>query len=128
MMPCNKWALNFKSQHFERKNRRKLAIFKSLSQPFASMHFIETWHICPMVRFVSLIKFARICLNILGNTVIQSLKSRKIQKGCSVSCRGRRNLWIYSLYSLPDSKHDQKFYIRILSLHLPEMRPLGTFS
>ena len=34
---------------------------------------------------------------------------------------------IYSWYYLPDVKHDQKSFIRIPSLNVPEMRPLGTF-
>ena len=38
------------------------------------------------------------------------------------------NLRIYSWYSLPDLKHDQKCFIRIPSLNVPEIRPLGTFS
>ena len=46
----------------------------------------------------------------------------------SLSYRGRKNLRIYSWYSLPDLKHDQKCFIRISLLNVPEMRPLGTFG
>ena len=46
-MPCDKWALNFKKQNFE--NPGKLAIFKSLSQPFASMYRVsQEKHTCLM--------------------------------------------------------------------------------
>ena len=39
----------------------------------------------------------------------------------------QENLRIYSWYSLPDLKHDQKRFIRIPSNNYPEMRSLGTF-
>ena len=39
----------------------------------------------------------------------------------------QENLRIYSWYSLPVLKHDQKRFIRIPSLNVPEMRPLGSF-
>ena len=39
-----------------------------------------------------------------------------------------KDLRIYSWYSLPDFKHDQKRFICILLLNIPEMRPLGTFK
>ena len=37
----------------------------------------------------------------------------KHEKVASFSCRGRNNLRIYSSYSLPDVKNDQKRFIRI---------------
>ena len=40
----------------------------------------------------------------------------------------QENLRIYSWYFLPDLKHDQKRFICIPSLNVPEMRPSGTFS
>ena len=46
----------------------------------------------------------------------------KLEKVASFPCRGRKNLGIYSWYSLPDLKHDQKRFIPILSLNIPEMR------
>ena len=39
-MPCKKFELNFTKRHFEKKTE-KLAIFKSLPQPFGSMNFIK---------------------------------------------------------------------------------------
>ena len=51
----------------------------------------------------------------------------KHEKVASLPCRGRNNLRIYSWRSLPDLKHDQKPFIRIPSLNVPEMRPSGTF-
>ena len=66
---------------------------------------------------------------LINNIILQSkiLKSGKIQKLASFPCRGRKNLPIYSWYSLPDLKHDQKRFIRLPSLNLPEMRHLGTY-
>ena len=51
----------------------------------------------------------------------------KHEKVASFLCRGRMRLWVYSWHSLPDFKHDQKCFIRIPSVNIPEMRPLGTF-
>ena len=39
----------------------------------------------------------------------------------------RQEKRICSWFSLPDLKHDQKRFIHIPSLTVPEMRPLGTF-
>ena len=39
----------------------------------------------------------------------------------------QETLRIYSWYSLQDFKDDQKRFIRIPLLNVPEMRPLGTF-
>ena len=75
-------------------------------------------------------KSARICLYIFGDTVIQSLKSgKKTRKSSLVPMLRQENLRIYSWYSLPDLKHDQKRFIPIPSSNFPEMRPSkGTFS
>ena len=51
----------------------------------------------------------------------------KHEKVASFPCRGRKNLLIYSWYSLSDLKHDQKRLLRIPSLNVPEMRLSGTF-
>ena len=59
--------------------------------------------------------------------VIQSLESGKHEKVASFPCRGRKYLRVYSWYSLPDLQHDQIPFIRISSLSVPEIRPLGTF-
>ena len=42
------------------------------------------------------------------------LNFKKHEEAASFSCQGRKNLGIYSWYSLPDLKHDQKRFIRIL--------------
>ena len=79
MMPCKKFALNFKKRYFE--ENKKLAIFKSMPLPFGSVYFNETWHICYYWSFlVTTIKSARICVNIFGDSVIQTLKSGKTLK------------------------------------------------
>ena len=59
-------------------------------------------------------KSARICLNLAGECVIQSLKSGKTRKSGLVPMSRQENLRIYSWYSLPDLKHDQKGFILIL--------------
>ena len=46
----------------------------------------------------------------------------------SFPCRRKKNLQIYSSYSLPDPKHNQKRFIRIPSVGVPEMRPIDTFQ
>ena len=51
----------------------------------------------------------------------------KHEKVASSHCRGRKNLRVYSWYSLSDLKHDQKHFIRMPSPNVPEMRPLGIF-
>ena len=113
------------------KKTKKLAIFKLLPLPFGSMYFkswIYTKETFDQWSFLVISnKSARICLNIFGDTVVQSLKSRKTRKVASFPFRDRKNLWIYSWYSLPDLKHHQKRFIRIPSFNFPEMRPLGTF-
>ena len=73
-------------------------------------------------------KSARSCLNIYGDSVIQSLKSGKHDKVALFPGRGKTNLRIYSWYYLPDIKHDQKRFICILSLNFQEMRPLSIFN
>ena len=77
--------------------------------------------------FVITNKSVRIYLNIFGDSVIQSLKSGKTGKMVSFPCRGGETCGFFSWYSLSDLKHDQKRFIRIPSLNVPEMRPLGTF-
>ena len=122
MMPCKKCALNFK-----KKKAKKLAIFKSLPLPFGctiSMN-LETRVYSSILVITN--KSARICLKIFGDSVIQSLKSGKQEKAASFPCRSRKNLRIYSWYSLSHLKHNHKRFCRILSLYVPEMRPLGTF-
>ena len=42
-------------------------------------------------------------------------------------CRGSENLRIYFWYSLYHLKLDEKRFIRIPSLKVPQMRPSGTF-
>ena len=39
----------------------------------------------------------------------------------------QENFQIYSCYFLPDLRHDQKHFISIRSLNVPEIRPIGTF-
>ena len=43
MCHINNECIEFQKQHFEK--QQKVAIFKSLSQPFGSMYFNETWQI-----------------------------------------------------------------------------------
>ena len=50
-------------------------------------------------------KSTRISLNHFRDSVIQLLESGKTQKVASFPCLGRKNLWIYSWYSLPDLKY-----------------------
>ena len=52
----------------------------------------------------------------------------KHEKVASFPCRGRKNLRVYSWYTMPDLKHYQKRFICISSLNVPEMKPLGTFK
>ena len=59
-----------------------------------------------------------ICLNVFGDSVIQTLKLDK-HKNWPLSHVEAAKL---ADLSLPVLKHDQKRFIRI-----PEMRPLGTF-
>ena len=66
-------------------------------------------------------------MSIFGDSVVQSLKSGKHEKVAYFPGRDKKNLQIYSRCSLPDLKHDKKHFIRIPSLNVPEMRPLGTF-
>ena len=73
-------------------------------------------------------KSARIYLNILGNSVIQSLKRGKRRKSGLAPMSRQENVRIYFWCSLPYLKHDKKPFIRIPSLNVAEMRPLGTFS
>ena len=61
-MSCKKCMLNFKQRRFE-KPTEKLAIFKSLPQPFGSKYFNETWHIYLVVFSC--------CKNIFGDAEIQ---------------------------------------------------------
>ena len=63
-------------------------------------------------------------LMIWNHLVIQSLKSGKTRRSGLVSILKQENLRIYSWYSLQDSKHGQRCFIRISSLNLPEMRAL----
>ena len=53
------------------------------------------------------------------NPEFKKWKSRK--EVASFPCRSRKILWIYSWYSLPYFKHDQKRFIRIPSSNVPEM-------
>ena len=105
-----------------------MPIFKSLPQPFSSMYFNETWHICSVVFFVIPNKFARICLNIFGDTVIQRFKSRRTRKKSLVPMSRQKKLADLFLVFPSRPKHDQTRFNRILSLNFPAMRPLGTFT
>ena len=49
------------------------------------------------------------------------------KKSSLVSMSRQKNLRIYSWYSLPALKDDQKRFIGIVSLNVTEMRPSGTF-
>ena len=51
----------------------------------------------------------------------------KNKQMASFPCRSRKELRIYSWYSLPDLKDDQKRFIRIPSLDVQEMGHLNTF-
>ena len=63
----------------------------------------------------------------LEDTVIQTLKCGETRKSGLVPKSRQEKLRIYSQYSMPYLKHDQKRLIRIPSLNFPEMMPLGTF-
>ena len=73
------------------------------------------------------IKSVRTCLNISGDPVIQSLKSGKTRKSGLIHMSRQEKLADLFWYSLSDLKHDQKRFICIPSLNVPEMRLLGTF-
>ena len=62
-------------------------------------------------------------MDTFGGTLIQSLKNGKIRKNDLDSMRRQEKLGDL----LPYLAHDQKRFIHIRSLNLPEMRPLGTF-
>ena len=55
-------------------------------------------------------------------------KWKEHEKLASFPCKGMKSLRIYSWYSLPDFKYDEKHFTRILSLIFPEMRHFGTFQ
>ena len=87
-----------------------MAIFKSRLLLFGSIYFFETSHICSVVLFKVITNLsARICLNIFKDSLMQSSKSGETRKS------GRKNLRIYSWYSLSDLKQQQKRFIRIPS-------------
>ena len=67
----------------------------------------ETWQICFVYWsfLVIMNKFSRISSNHLTDSVIQLLESGKTQKVASFPCLGRKNLQIFSWYSLPDLKY-----------------------
>ena len=121
-MPCKKCAFEFQKGYIVNKTK-KLAIFKSLLLPFGSMYFNESGadffsgSLCyrKQIRKNLLEYFWRFC------------KAGNKKKVASLPCRGRKNLQIYSCYFLPDLRYDQKHFIRIPPLNVPEMRPLGTF-
>ena len=76
-------------------------------------------------------KSAKICLNIFEDfedSVIQSLKSGKTRKSGLVPMSRQEKLTNLFLVFLPDLKHNQRRFICIPSLNVPEMRPLGTFQ
>ena len=115
LMACEKCALNLKIRHLEKS--KKTGYLKSLLQPFCT-----SMKLCTLILWSSPVlasKSTRICLNNFGDNVIQVLKSGKTQKVASFPCRGRKNVRIYSWYSLPDFKHHQKRSIRISSLTFP---------
>ena len=72
-------------------------------------------------------KSARICLNIFGDSVIQSLKSGKHEKWHRSHVEARKACGFIQSIPLSDLKHDQKRFIRIPSLNVPEMRRSRTF-
>ena len=128
-MPCKKCALNLKSDILKEKGKNWLF----------SNHFLSRLAQCISMKLDVFVqgqwsylvqpnKSARIYLNVFGHTVTRSSKSGKHEKAASFPCRGRKNLRIYSWYSLLHLKHDQKRFIRIPSLNVQERRPLGTFS
>ena len=70
-------------------------------------------------------KSARICLKIFGDTIIESWSMEKTRKSSHVPVLRQEKL--ADLF-LPNFKHDQKLFIRIFSLNIPEMRLLDTFK
>ena len=126
MIPCKKSALNSKKLQFLRKTKNWLFSNHCIC------HLVQciSMKLGTIVQWSFLVirnKSARICLEVNRDSVIQSLKSVKTRKSGLFLCRGRNNLRIYSCYSLPYLKHDQKHLFRIPSLNVPKMRLLGTF-
>ena len=82
-----------------------------------------------MVLFCFAKQICNIFFNSFGDNVIESLKSGKnVKKWSRSNVKARKNLQIYSWYSLPDFKHDQRHFIQISSSNIPEMRPFALFS
>ena len=121
--------VEFQTATLKIKNNKKLAILKSLPQPFGSLYIDETWQISLMVLFCS---SELICKNfreyVWRYCTPKFEQWKKKTKVTSFPCRCRTNMQIYSKYSLPDLKHDQKHFIRIPSLNFPKMRPLARLS
>ena len=121
MMPCKKCTLNFKKQHLKKILKNWLFSNHCLCHlvPCISMKLgTFVWWSFVVIKN----KSARICFIILEDSVIQNLKIEKQETVALFPCRGRKNLRIYSWYSLSDLKHDQKRFIHILSLRLSFMQ------
>ena len=66
-------------------------------------------------------------MNIFGDSAIQSSKSGRTRKSGLVPMSRHEGLRIYSWYSLPDLKHEQKRFIRSPSLSVPAMALFSQF-
>ena len=84
--------------------------------------------ICLVVLSYYLKKFHKDLLENLWRFCNLNFGKWKTRKSSLVSMSSQENLRIYFWDSLPDLKHDQKHFISISSLHIPEMRPLSAFS
>ena len=103
MTLCKKCTLYFKMQHF--KETKNSWLFSN----HCLCHLVP----CISIKLGTVVwwpflviknKSSRIYFNIFGDFVIKSLKSRETQKVVSFPCRSRKNLWIYSWYSLSNSR------------------------
>ena len=93
MIPCNKWALNFTMQHFEKTHKNWRFSDHCLSRLLQCIS-MKLGTFFQWSFLVILNKPASTCMNIFGNTAIQSLKSGKIGKSGVVPMSRQENLRI----------------------------------
>ena len=102
-MLCKKCTLNFKTRHLKKTKNSWLFSDHCLCHLVSCISIkLGTFVWWPFLVIKN--KSSRIYFNICGDSVIKSLKSREAQKVASFPCRGRKNLWIYSWYSLSNSR------------------------
>ena len=97
----------FQKRHFE-ENWKKTGFLQIIA---SAVWCHQTWQICFVYWsfLVIMNKSSRICTNNFRDSVIQLLESGKTLKVAKFPCSSRKNLQIFSWYSLPDLKY---FFIK----------------